>query len=100
MALLGDGARNPKFMLTNWGSDIFWFQRFPRHKARLQNLLQLADFLSAEGERDIVLAMKLGFTGPATPVIPNAGGLSEADFAVARVAPCERKTIALTGYHD
>jgi hypothetical protein len=100
MALPGDGASNPKFMLTNWDSDMFWFQRFPKHKARLQNLLQLADFFPAECERDIVLAIKLCFTGPAMPVIPNAGGFSEADFAVARLAPCERKTIALTGYHD
>jgi hypothetical protein len=86
-------------LVTNWGSDIFWFQRFPKHKAKLQKLLQLADVYSAECERDVVLARNLGFTGQAMPVIPNAGGFSEADFAIPRLAPSERKTIALKGYH-
>jgi len=88
-----------KLMVTNWGSDIFWFQRFPEHKTKLQKLLQLADAYSAECERDVVLARNLGFTGHAMPVIPNAGGFSEADFAIPRIAPSERKTIALKGYH-
>ena len=88
-----------KLLVTNWGSDIFWFQRFPKHKVKLQKLLRLADFYSAECERDIVLARNLGFTGQAMPVIPNAGGFSEADFAIPRLAPSERKTIALKGYH-
>jgi hypothetical protein len=70
-----------------------------KHKAKLQKLLQLADVYSAECERDVVLARNLGFTGEAMPVIPNAGGFSEADFAIPLLAPSERKTIALKGYH-
>jgi hypothetical protein len=95
-------ARKPKdlkLLVTNWGSDIFWFQRFPKHKVKLQKLMKLADVYSAECERDVVLARNLGFTGQAMPVIPNAGGFSEADFAIPRLAPSERKTIALKGYH-
>jgi len=88
-----------KLLVTNWGSDIFWFQRFPKHKTKLQKLLQLADVYSAECERDVVLARNLGFTGQAMPVIPNADGFSEADFAIPRLDPSERKTIALKGYH-
>jgi glycosyltransferase involved in cell wall biosynthesis len=88
-----------KFLVTNWGSDIFWFQRFPKHKAKLQKLMKLADVYSAECERDVVLARNLGFTGQAMPVIPNAGGFSEADFEIPRLAHSERKTIALKGYH-
>jgi glycosyltransferase involved in cell wall biosynthesis len=61
--------------------------------------MKLADVYSAECERDIVLARNLGFTGHAMPVIPNAGGFSEADFEIPRLAPSERKTIALKGYH-
>ena len=88
-----------KLLVTNWGSDIFWFQRFPKHKVKLQKLMKLADVYSAECERDVVLARNLGFTGQAMPVIPNAGGFSEADFAIPRLALSERKTIALKGYH-
>jgi len=28
-----------KLIVTNWGSDIFWFQRFSKHKARPRQLL-------------------------------------------------------------
>jgi len=102
VALRGLSAGKPKglkLLATNWGSDIFWFQRFPKHKAKLEKLFQVADMYSAECERDIVLARNLGFTGQAMPVIPNAGGFSEADFAIPRLNPSERKTIALKGYH-
>jgi hypothetical protein len=98
-ALSAGKPKGLKLLVTNWGSDIFWFQRFPKHKVKLQELLQLADYYSAECERDVVLARNLGFTGQAMPVIPNAGGFSEADFAIPRLTPSERKTIALKGYH-
>ena len=98
-ALSTGKRKSARLLVTNWGSDIFWFQRFPKHKAKLQRLLQLADAYSAECERDVVLARNLGFTGHAMPVIPNAGGFSEADFAIPLLAPSERKTLALKGYH-
>jgi hypothetical protein len=97
-ALSKGKPKDLKLLVTNWGSDIFWFQRFPKHKAKLEKLLQLADVYSAECERDVVLARNLGFTGHAMPVIPNAGGFSEADLAIPRLVPSERKTIALKGY--
>ena len=91
-----DGLR---FIATNWGSDIFWFQRFPKHRAKLQALLKLADTYSAECHRDVALARELGFTGEALPVIPNAGGFSKADLSIPLLPPDKRKTIALKGYH-
>jgi len=97
-ALSKGKPKDLKLLVTNWGSDIFWFQRFPKHKTKLQKLLQLADVYSAECERDVVLARNLGFTGQAMPVIPNSGGFSEPDFAIPRLVPSERKTIALKGY--
>ena len=88
-----------RFIATNWGSDIFWFQRFPKHRAKLQAVLQLADAYSAECHRDVALARALGFTGEALPVIPNAGGFSKADLSLPLLQPDKRKTIALKGYH-
>ena len=88
-----------RFIATNWGSDIFWFQRFPKHKTKLQALLKVADAYSAECHRDVALARELGFTGEAMPVIPNAGGFSKADLSLPLLPPEQRKTIALKGYH-
>jgi hypothetical protein len=98
-ALEKNKPKDLKLIVTNWGSDIFWFQRFPKHRAKLQALLKLADAYSAECHRDVALARELGFTGEALPVIPNAGGFSKADLSMPLLPPDKRLTIALKGYH-
>ena len=98
-ALSGHKPEGLRFIATNWGSDIFWFQRFAKHRAKLEALLKLADAYSAECHRDVALARELGFMGEALPVIPNAGSFSKADLSMPLLPPDERKTIALKGYH-
>ena len=65
-----------RVIVTNWGSDIFWFQHMPRHRRRIERVLALASDYSAECERDHTLARQLGFRGRRLPLIPNAGGLA------------------------
>lgn len=83
---------------TNWGSDIFWFQRYPKHKARLKRLMKLADYYSAECKRDLRLASDLGFNGTFMPVIPNAGGFSADTLSRDLPTTASRKVIAIKGY--
>lgn len=90
----------PSLMVTNWGSDIFWFHRFPRHKQKIQKLLAMADFYSAECNRDIDLALALGFKGKILPVLPNAGGLEVKATSTLQMLKCERKFIAVKGYDN
>jgi glycosyltransferase involved in cell wall biosynthesis len=85
-------------MVTNWGSDIFWFQQHPNHKAKLERLLAIADYYSAECSRDVSLAKQLGFLGHAMPVIPNAGGFSQAELDRDLKPASERSKIAIKGY--
>lgn len=98
LAALKDKKSSAKLISTNWGSDIFWFQRFPKHRAKLGSLLALSDFYSAECERDVQLARELGFTGTAMPVIPNAGGFSHADLTRTNPSSADRNVIAIKGY--
>jgi len=67
--------KNFKFILTNWGSDIFYFQHLPEHLPRIQSALAKSDLYSAECQRDYKLAKNLGFKGHQLPCIPNGGGL-------------------------
>lgn len=83
---------------TNWGSDIYWFQRYSSHKERLKRLMELSDFYSAECSRDLALATNLGFTGEFMPVIPNAGGFSAEVLSRELVPSSARKTIVIKGY--
>jgi len=61
-------------ILTNWGSDIYFFQEFPDHNARIRSALESSTHYSAECMRDYELARQLGFSGIELPCIPNAGG--------------------------
>jgi len=72
-ALRSSGAR-VKFILTNWGSDIYYFRKDEDHKKAIQSALQSASHYSAECRRDYVLARELGFIGIELPCMPNAGG--------------------------
>jgi hypothetical protein len=90
---------NLKIIVTNYGSDIFWFRRFPKHLQKLKSLLALSDIYAAECERDIALARDLGFVGMKMPVRPNAGGFSVELLSAALTEVAKRKTIAIKGYH-
>lgn len=76
-ALQGKSNNNSKIIITNWGSDIFFFERDLAHKAKIQDALKMADFYSAECHRDYELALKNGFIGKFLPINPNAGGFSD-----------------------
>jgi len=88
-----------KLIATNWGSDIFWFQQFPKHRDKLKHLLSVADYYSCECNRDVALAKGLGFQGQVMPVIPNAGGFSKELLSKPVQLLSNRKVIAIKGYH-
>jgi hypothetical protein len=44
---LQDSRITTPFIATNYGSDIFWFARFDKHKSRIQNVLLRAQRNSA-----------------------------------------------------
>jgi glycosyltransferase involved in cell wall biosynthesis len=66
-----------KIIVTNWGSDIYYFEKNLADKVRIQEVLKLADYYSAECHRDYELALKNGFEGQFLPINPNAGGFKK-----------------------
>ena len=88
-----------ELIVTNYGSDIFWFQRFPKHRQKIVRLLSLADKYSAECQRDVQLAHALGYTGEVVAIFPNAGPVEVPDEVLMTLSPpSQRKTIAMKGY--
>ena len=75
---------NTKLIVTNWGSDIYFFQNSPDHEQKLRRLLKKASRYSAECSRDYELARKLGFKGEFLPIIPNSfsNGKTEGKFVL------------------
>jgi hypothetical protein len=93
--------QRPKIMSSNYGSDIYWFQRFSRHKSKISALLKMSDFYTSECQRDITLAKELGFMGTSA-LLPNTGGISEEALRVQEQAPLasERRVLLLKGYQN
>jgi hypothetical protein len=92
--------RNFKTMLTLFGSDLYWFSRFPGHLNRIKDLLPIVDFLAAECARDISHAQELGFSGETLQLMPVSGGLANHSIAQPddNSAFCARDLIAVKGY--
>jgi len=88
----------PNLIVTNYGSDIYWFSRFPKHLEKIRKLLGTADRYSAECHRDVALAKELGFKGTLMPVIPNAGGFSDKVLSAKLESGAARNLILVKGY--
>jgi len=93
-----DLLRHPSLIVTNWGSDIYFFRKFPDHERRIKSLLAKADYYSAECERDYRLARNLNFSGADLPCIPNAGGFDLVNSSQELSLPSHRKQILIKGY--
>jgi len=92
----------PKWLVTNWGSELNLFSKVSGHKEKIMDVLSNCDYLSGECGSDIKIAEKLGFKGRFLPVIPNSGGI---DFEkINRIKKpgltSERKNIMLKGYQN
>ena len=90
--------KNFKLILTNWGSDIFYFQHLPEHLSRIKSVLAKADLYSAECIRDYKLAIELGFSGVSLPCIPNGGGFSGISESYLQIPASMRNNIVVKTY--
>jgi hypothetical protein len=91
---------NCPLIVTNYGSDIYWFQRFKRHRKKISALLEMSDFYSAECSRDVALARSHGFAGVVLPVFPNSGGINAEEMGRAdAIELLKRDLILVKGYH-
>jgi hypothetical protein len=87
-----------KVIVTNWGSDIYYFKKFPDHAEKIRDVLSLADLYSAECFRDYELAAELGFSGISLPCIPNGGGFAIRPRDQTFIPPSNRNQILIKGY--
>jgi glycosyltransferase involved in cell wall biosynthesis len=93
-------AKFPKWLATNWGSDIYYYRKFPDHLEQISRLLQNVDYYSCECERDVGLARELGLKAPSLPVLPNSGGFDVGSLLAQRGAllPSNRRLLMVKGY--
>lgn len=93
------GHRMPKWIATNYGSDIFLYAKDPQHKDRIKEVLRRCDYYSAECRRDLALARGMGFRKKVFAVEPNGGGVDPLARRLAAPGPTSaRRVIAVKGY--
>ena len=94
------GRSFPTWLATNWGSDIYYYQRFDGHRRQIRRLLENIDYYSCECERDVKLAREFGLKGKAMRPFPNAGGidLTLAKELRSRVRTSSRRLLVVKGY--
>lgn len=92
--------RFPRWLATNWGSDIYHFGHEAGHSAQIRRLCETIDLYSCECHRDLHLGLAFGYKGPELPVLPNSGGMDMAHVLSLRsdVPPSRRRIIMVKGY--
>jgi len=88
--------RGVSSLLTLYGSDLFWFSKFASHRRRLESLLPKISVLSAECERDHMVAVDLGFRGKFAPIMPAFGPLQ----IESKTYKGTRRLIIVKGYQN
>lgn len=88
-----------KWLYNCWGNDIFYFQNLPNHKTKLNKVLPRIDYITADCNRDAVLAKQNGFKGKFLGVIPTGGGYDLSFFENHKKNFDERTIIIVKGYH-
>lgn len=94
------GYRKPPVLLTLFGSDIFWFSRFNKHREKIATVLSQTDYLAMECERDRHLSLELGYNGEFLPISPVGRGISPHLMPDVSIGEGElaRRSIAVKGY--
>jgi len=96
--ILGDNF--PKWIVTNWGSDLFLFKNLNDHSGKIKEVLSNCDYYTCECKRDVKIARDLGFKGKIFKMPTNSGGF-DIDFINEfrnKILPSKRKLIMLKGY--
>jgi len=90
----------PKWLVTNYGNDIFLYGRLKSHKDIIRRILSSCDYYSCECNRDVDLAREFGFKGEVLPVFPNTGGydLQKAQALRSAGRVSDRRIIMMKGY--
>jgi hypothetical protein len=87
-----------RLILTNWGSDIYFFAKDEKHNEKISKIVSMASYYSAECERDYELLKNYNFNGEKLPCIPNGGGFSKEEINSYKTLASKRNLILCKGY--
>lgn len=90
-------CENPKWIVSNWGSDIYLFGKLKAHQDKIISVLKFCDAYACECERDITLAKEFGFEKKIFYSKINTAGFHYPK-EIDTLLTSERKSIMIKGY--
>lgn len=95
------GARFPRWVASDWGSDVFLYRKLAAHQAVLGEMFAKLDAFHSECARNVQLASEMGFRGMMFPTAPGSGGVDFSEYPdPARLPPpSQRSSILVKGAH-
>ena len=92
--------QKPHFILSIWGSDVFWFKQFASHRRKISQVLSMTDQLICECVRDIESVKQLGYRGKNPAIMSASGGFDFENLlqTTEKIRPSERNLILVKGY--
>jgi len=90
----------PPWIYSCWGSDIYYFQQFNKHRKKIRKVLEYCNYIFTDTQRDYKLAIAHGFTGELLGIYPAVGGykIGEMRELVPLGKTSQRKVIVIKGY--
>ena len=96
--MLKNSARPDKAIITNWGSDIYYYGKNESERLRIIECLGYFSHYSAECQRDYELVLSLGFNGSLLPCMPNGGGIELAEIESPTLLSSSRNLLLVKAY--
>lgn len=89
---------NIKWIYSCWGSDLFHYRQFSKHRKKIKTVLKRVNYIHADCNRDYAIAKELGFRGINLEVIPGGSGFDLELYLKYKTPTEQRKTIIVKGY--
>jgi glycosyltransferase involved in cell wall biosynthesis len=87
-----------KWIYSCWGSDLYYYQNIKTHNKLIRKVLSRVNYLHTDCIRDYQIALKLGFKGLHTGVIPGGTGYDLQTYSNYKIPIEDRKIILIKGY--
>ncbi len=89
---------NLKWIVSTWGSDLYYYRNKKTYLDGIQRVLHKADYLFTDCKRDHKIALENGFRGKWLGAFPGGGGFSFSKIDPLMVPIAERRLILIKGY--
>lgn len=92
--------KNIDWLYSAWGNDLFYYRNIASYRRDILEILPEINYMFADCQRDIEIALELGFQGKVLGVFPGGGGYNLQEYNQYVLPLSDRKIILIKGYQQ